>query len=136
MKSPVRWVTSTQSLLVDFAPPTTTHQQPQQQQPPQPLPQHLNFQSNHHNTFASERTIQEIPSDGTKADTYSSGGAVHMEDSNSSSPTSPPPREDSQSPNATSPRSNVICRYFQSGYCSRGDKCFYSHDVEPVPVPT
>ena len=31
---------------------------------------------------------------------------------------------------ATSPtRSNVVCRYYASGYCSRGDKCFYSHDL-------
>lgn len=28
-----------------------------------------------------------------------------------------------------SPRSNVICRYYAAGYCSRGDKCYYSHDV-------
>jgi hypothetical protein len=29
-----------------------------------------------------------------------------------------------------SPRSNVICRYYAGGYCSRGDKCFYSHDID------
>jgi len=31
---------------------------------------------------------------------------------------------------ASSPRSNVLCRYYASGYCSRGDKCFYSHDIQ------
>jgi len=25
---------------------------------------------------------------------------------------------------------NVICRYYASGYCSRGEKCFFSHDTE------
>jgi len=31
-----------------------------------------------------------------------------------------------------SPRPNVVCRYFASGYCSRGDKCFYSHAFESL----
>lgn len=27
-------------------------------------------------------------------------------------------------------RPTQICRYFAAGFCSRGDKCFYSHDIE------
>jgi hypothetical protein len=34
-----------------------------------------------------------------------------------------------ESEDSTSPRSTVVCRYYASGYCSRGDKCFYSHDL-------
>jgi len=27
-------------------------------------------------------------------------------------------------------KSKIPCRYFASGFCSRGDKCFYSHDID------
>jgi len=27
-------------------------------------------------------------------------------------------------------KSAVVCRYYAAGYCSRGEKCFYSHDLD------
>lgn len=36
----------------------------------------------------------------------------------------------SSSNEAPAPRSNIICRYYAAGYCSRGDKCYYSHDAD------
>lgn len=31
-------------------------------------------------------------------------------------------------------KSKIPCRYFASGFCSRGDKCFYSHDIDQVKI--
>eukprot|EP01114_Cavostelium_apophysatum_P013857 TRINITY_DN3450_c0_g1_i1.p1 TRINITY_DN3450_c0_g1~~TRINITY_DN3450_c0_g1_i1.p1 ORF type:complete len:802 (+),score=223.99 TRINITY_DN3450_c0_g1_i1:279-2684(+) len=31
-------------------------------------------------------------------------------------------------------RSNVVCRYYTAGYCSRGEKCYYSHDAAQAPT--
>jgi len=31
---------------------------------------------------------------------------------------------------ANATRSNIICRYYAAGYCSRGEKCYYSHDID------
>jgi len=28
--------------------------------------------------------------------------------------------------------SQVVCRFFRSGYCARGEKCWYKHDIEKV----
>jgi hypothetical protein len=89
--------------------------------PPQPN----GFPHSNGNNFPSEPRIKSPDSSTIEAQQYANG--------QSTSPTrqSPPSQsnEDDQQ-NSTSPRSNVICRYYASGYCSRGDKCFYSHDVD------
>jgi len=44
---------------------------------------------------------------------------------------SPPPPQSSGNGSGSNGASTTICRYYAAGYCSRGEKCFYSHDVEP-----
>lgn len=35
-----------------------------------------------------------------------------------------------ENPEGHGAKSAVVCRYYAAGYCSRGEKCFYSHDLD------
>lgn len=68
-----------------------------------------------HNAQAQLSSSSPSPATHLKSNSMASSG----ESSGSSNPESEDPTDESK----------VVCRFFASGYCSRGDKCFYSHDM-------
>src|SRR4051794_19644085 len=72
--------------------------------------------------------VAKQEANGTKITEQAANGMKITEQAIDSSVVEGSPERGS-SPDDSSPRSSVICRYYAGGYCSRGDKCFYSHDT-------
>jgi hypothetical protein len=79
-----------------------------------------NMQSNHGNPFPSNSGASLNPVTLTVSTTTTSSPSTLTV------PSSPLSTNSQQS---SSQLSQTLCRYFANGYCNRGEKCFYSHDL-------